>query len=127
MVEMDWVECEVMIGGDIRMIGYRGPTEPLSIPEIAVIRELHGEESVRKMKYVKTTETTPAEEKNRLLSKYSAGVVNTAFPGRAPQMHMKADDRPSKEIEGGMRKVQRAGTKLTAAEPFIPSLSESEQ
>jgi hypothetical protein len=125
MAEMDWVECEVMIGGDIRMIAYRGSTEPLSIPEIAVIRELHGEDSVRKMKYVKTTETTPSEEKNRLLGRYSAGVVNTAFPGRAPQMHMKADDRPSKEIEGGVRKVQRAGTKQTAAEPFIPSLDES--
>ena len=120
MAEMDWVECEIMIGGDMRMIAYKGPSEPLSIPEIAVLRELHGEDSIRNMKYVKTTESTPGEEKLRLLSKYSADKVNTAYPGRAPQMHMKADDRPSKEIEGGVRKVQRPGTKHTAAAPFIP-------
>ena len=127
MADMDWVECEVLIGGDARMIHYISSYGPVSVPEVAVLREIHGEESVRNMKFVKTTESSPGEEKLRLLSKYSAGVVNTAFPGRAPQMHMKADDRPSKEIEGGVRKVQRPGTKQTAAAPFIPSTDDIEE
>ena len=124
MAEMDWVTCEIIIGGDARMIGYKGSSDPMSIPEVAVLREIHGEESVQNLKYFKTTETTAGEEKIRLLSKYSAAPVNTAFPGRAPQMHMKADDRPSKEIEGGVRKVQRPGTKTTAAAPFIPPVED---
>jgi len=127
MAEMDWVECEVMIGGDARMVHYKGQSDPVSIPEVAVLREIHGEESVRNLKYVKTTETSAGEEKLRLLTRYSAAPVNTAFPGRAPSMHMKADDRPSREIEGGVRKVQRPGTKHTAATPFIPSADDSEE
>jgi hypothetical protein len=116
--ELDWVSCKIAIGGDVRQVIFRGPTNPVSVPELDILAAIHGDASVTDIKPIATTESTAAEEKNRLLSKYSGALVNGIFPGRSPNMNMLAGVRPS--APPAPDKKQRATTKHTAAKPFMP-------
>ena len=117
--ELDFCTCMIAIGGDVRQIVYRGESNPVSVPEIDILLALHGESSVNNIEYCRTEPSTPGDEKNRLLAKYSPSVVNAIFPGRTPNMPMISGVRPGKDIPTGDRK-QRPSTKTTAAKPFLP-------
>lgn len=119
--ELDWCTCKVALGGDVRSVVYRGEFNPVSVPELDVLTSLHGEASITEIEYLKTTESSPADEKNRLVGIYPEAVVSGMFPGRSPNMPMVSGVRPSKDIIVPERK-QRPGTKHTAAKPFLPDL-----
>jgi hypothetical protein len=95
MAEIDFVTCRIALGGDLLNILYRSKYDPVSIPEIDILSRIHGDVHVTDIQYCETRESTPAEEKNRLLSKYSEQLVQEVFPGRNPNMNMLAPDRPA--------------------------------
>jgi hypothetical protein len=56
-------------------------TDPVSWPEAQVLMQLHGEENISDIKPVFVTETTPGDEKRRLMAKYGK-IVEQVYPGR---------------------------------------------
>jgi hypothetical protein len=99
-MNMDWVTCKVTLGGDVTNIVYRSKFSPVSVPELDILRALHGEASVHEVTYLKTTQSSPAEEKARLMSIYKEADVTAIYPGRNPSgMPMLADDRPETDDE----------------------------
>lgn len=118
MAEIDWVTCKLALGGDDRNVIYRSKHNPVTTPELEILSAIHGENSVRDVEFLKTTETTAGEEKLRLLSKYSERLVNSVFPGRTPNMGMVFGDRPSPKTNAAPAKKERPGTKTTAAKTF---------
>ncbi len=123
MAELDWVTCKIALAGDVRSIIHRGPHDPVSVPELEVIMALHGSDAVRDPEYLTTTESSAAEEKARLLGKYSERDVSGVYPGRSPNMGMIFADRRGKDIVAP-KKQQRPTTRVTAAAPFIPPNAE---
>jgi hypothetical protein len=126
MAELDWVTCLVALGGDVRSIVYKGPTNPITVPEIDVLIKLHGDASVTDVEFFETTESNAAEEKNRLLSKYPEPLVSELFPGRNPNMGLVFADRRGKEIAVPDKKNPKPTTKHTAAKVFMPPDADAE-
>ena len=85
---MDMVSCTVNLGGDVRSVVHRKARNPVSWPEIDVLKVVHGEHSVKVVAKVGRTQTTAMQEKERLLTIYDPAAVEAVFPGRRPMMEM---------------------------------------
>lgn len=66
----------------------RGAFNPVSYPEIEVLRYLHGDDAVLDVKPLAEDQQSAKEEKERLSLKYGRVVVETVFPGKNPQMEL---------------------------------------
>ena len=78
---MDLVTAEIQIGGDLRNVMIRGVTRPVTVPEIEVLRLVHGEDSVTVGKGCGHVKRTAKEEKKRLADRYGAKLVDQVYPG----------------------------------------------
>lgn len=79
-------DCQIMLDGSrnnvVRKTG-------VSVPEIFILRALHGTASVIDIVQISTEDRTVAEEKQRLAGLYNRPVrkvVEDEFPGQYPQM-----------------------------------------
>lgn len=86
---MHYCCASIKLAGGHQTIVPRDTFNPVSWPEIEVIRAIHGDDSVVDVKpFVKVEQTTKAE-KQRLIEKYGP-IVEDIFPGKNPQMEMEA-------------------------------------
>ncbi len=77
----------IALGGDIRNVVHRSAFEPISYPEIEVLRAIHGDDAVRDVEVVGEHPSSAKEEKERLLTIYGR-VVEDVYKGRVPNMEM---------------------------------------
>jgi len=85
---MHFVTAMVRLGGDLLNVVPRGEFNPVSWPEIEVLRHIHGGDSIVDVKaFVKVTQSAK-DEKERLRRIYGAATVEEVFPGRNPQMEL---------------------------------------
>ena len=92
-MKMHWCTGKINLSGQGFHILNVGAHEPISWPEAQVLQALHGEENVYELKPCAISETTPVDEKNRLLGKYG-GIAERVFPGRTPRMEMTMPGEP---------------------------------
>lgn len=85
---MDYVTAKVMLGGDAQNVMYRGRDRALSWPEVRVIQEIHGQDSVYDADFTYERQENAQAEKMRLLGLYGSEVVNSVYPGARPAMEM---------------------------------------
>ena len=114
MAEMHICTCTVALGGDQGSIVKRGPHNPVTFPELAVLSHIHGEESVDNVQVIDAIDRAPAEEKARLMLKYPATAVNMLFPGKSPPMQCAA---PGVKIKKSAAKKAPAKTAKAPAAP----------
>ena len=81
---MHFVSCKVRLAGNMAMEVVRDAFNPVSYPEVEVLRYLHGDDAVLDVSVIGEAEQTAREEKERLSLIYGTGVVETVFPGRNP-------------------------------------------
>lgn len=86
---MHFVTCTVRLAGDMRHEVVRDAFNPVSYPEVEILRYLHGDDAVLNVKAIAEVEQSAREEKERLSLKYGTVNVETVFPGKNPQMEMK--------------------------------------
>lgn len=82
--------CQVSLSEDTRQVVFRGPTRPVTWPEIDVLLYLHGPDAVSDITVIDTKETTVPEEFERLQLRYGAAAVAQLFPGKRPAMQLEA-------------------------------------
>jgi len=89
---MQYARCTVQLSGDA---GTRIPKAPVTPAEVVVLRAIHGQESVSNFELLRggvNDKASHAEEIKRLRDTYTALtekgelVVDTMFPGHAPQL-----------------------------------------
>lgn len=97
MSKMDLCTCEIMLSGDKRTIIARGPTRPMSWPEINLMMYVHGERNVTNLKVVGEVETDNSTELETLKLKYGSQ-AEAAFPGSRPKLPMEAPDDIPRDI-----------------------------
>jgi len=85
---MHFCICQVRLGGDLRNVVPRGEFNPVSWPEIEVLRFLHGNDSVIDIKAIAKVTQSAKTEKERLIRIYGAATIEEVFPGRNPQMEL---------------------------------------
>lgn len=91
MSKMDICTCMVTLAGDARTVVARGVTNPMSYPEVDIMRFIHGDRAVNDVKVIKTVQTTNANELASIRLKYGAQ-AKEAFPGQRPRLPLEAPD-----------------------------------
>lgn len=86
-MKMHWCTGKLNLSGQGFHVLVINVEAPISWPEAAVVMALHGEENLFEIKPCAISETTPIDEKNRLLGKYGP-ITEKVFPGRSPRMEM---------------------------------------
>ena len=86
---MHFVTCNVRLAGDMRMEVVRDAFNPVSYPEVEILRFIHGDDAVLNVKAIAEVAQSAKEEKERLSLKYGTANVETVFPGKNPQMELK--------------------------------------
>lgn len=116
-MKMHLCTCEIAIGGDTRNTVVRGAHDPVSFPEIQILRYVHGAEAVMDVKPCATTDTDNVREKNRLAGIYGA-VVEQAYPGFAPTLPLLVPGVPEDlDAKPASKSKAKAAVAEPAAEP----------
>ena len=68
----------------------RDAFNPVSYPEVEILRHIHGDDAVLDVKPIAEVEQSVKEEKERLQLKYGGSVVEDVFPGKNPRIEMDA-------------------------------------
>jgi hypothetical protein len=87
---MHFCTAFIAISSDQQQIAYRGPDNPISWPEIEVIRQLHGDHAVQEVKPFVQVDQSSTSEKERLSLIYGPVVGEKVYTGRRPNMDMDA-------------------------------------
>lgn len=83
---------------------YRSPHDPLTWPEVLVLRTLHGDDAVRGLRHAGETERTAKDERERLTRLYGS-VVQQVFPGSSPRMEANGGDEVE-DAEGPLPELE---------------------
>lgn len=88
--------CKLHIAGDIRSVTVKGERNPVSYPEVLILRAKHGDDSVRDIEPCEAEHPwrTEANEPNYLAMRYGHSIVQQMFPGVRPQMPFDAEQDP---------------------------------
>jgi hypothetical protein len=87
---MHFCKANVQIGGDIRNVMYRNEFDPVSWPEVEILRAVHGNESVLDVEPFVAVEQRPRDERERLLFLYGEGPLRVVWGGRNAPDEMEA-------------------------------------
>lgn len=80
----------VAVAGDREQIAFRGLFDPISWPEIEVLRFVHGDDAVTDVKPFVAVDQSHKDEVTRLQLRYSPKTIGEVFPGRAPNFALDA-------------------------------------
>lgn len=109
--QMQRVVANIAIAGDIKNVVYRGADRPLTLPELDILRFIHGEGSVTDVAVLDTVEVNIAEHYETLCGRYKTGNVQTVFPFVAgkPSLPTEDDDLPTvEEVQAGQKAAREA-------------------
>lgn len=87
---MHFVSCMVRLAGESNMVVARTEFNPVSWPEVEVLRHIHGEDAIVDVKVIAKVDQPAKAEKDRLSVIYGPAVLEDVFPGRNPSMEMEA-------------------------------------
>ena len=79
---MHFCTAMVMVAGDKDQIVYRDEFNPISWPEVELLRSIHGDDAVFQVKPFVKVDQNPREERVRLVLRYGKPYVDECFPGR---------------------------------------------
>ena len=88
---MHFCTAMVMVAGDKDQIVYRDEFNPISWPEVELLRSIHGDDAVFEVKPFVRIAQSPREERTRLVLRYGREYVDLAFgQGRGNTIEMEA-------------------------------------
>jgi len=118
--------CEIAVGGDIRNTVIRSEFEPVSYPEIEILKFIHGAGAVTDVAVCGEIDRDPGEEKAMLLQKYPAKAVETLYPGTRPPMEMELRGvkiEPKKKAP--RKRAHKVDGSFMADNPETPNINEA--
>jgi hypothetical protein len=77
---MQIIGCSIALGGDDGQIVVREAHNPVSYPELLILKSLHGDENVRDVVMLGEDDRDLDGERQRLLGIYGLAAVTTTFP-----------------------------------------------
>lgn len=101
--------CTVDLAGEkLTTIHFEKDNLPVPWPEIAILQELHGEQSVYDIKPVALVpRETPLREKERMVIKYGREVVETVYAGKRFNMEFFVPGWPIDPAKAKPKKADR--------------------
>jgi hypothetical protein len=89
---MHFCKAVIAIGEDMRNTVHRDETNPISWPEVEIIRLTHGDASVTEIIPFVSVPQSPRAERQRLSEIYGDSACATAWGGRSGPSEMEAPD-----------------------------------
>jgi hypothetical protein len=121
---MHFCKANIAIGGDIRNIMNRSEYSPLSWPEIEVLREIHGAESINDVVPFVDVKQTAKAERERLAMMYGEAPLQARWGGKnapdeltAPDAKLPSDVIWLNPLSGQLEKTGKGGK---TSEPYTP-------
>ena len=74
---MEYAQIEVRLAGSLE----NTVIKEVSVPEIPVLKSIHGHDSLVNIKKTRTDAVDQKEERDRLEKQYTAAVIEKLFPG----------------------------------------------
>jgi hypothetical protein len=85
--------AKIAIAGDIQQVVSRNRFDPVSWPELEVLRFVHGDDAVTDVEVFAKADQSPRDERERLVLRYGAEPLERCFPGRSTRdIEMEAPD-----------------------------------
>lgn len=75
------LECHIMLGGDMQNVVHRHQFNPVTFPELIVLRYIHGTNSVTDVYDVGAIDREDDVEMQRLRETYTDEVIKAIYPG----------------------------------------------
>lgn len=94
-MKADFLKADVALGGDVRQV-VRVTNQ--TWPDICVMREIHGDDSVSNIVVTHTREANEFEEVARIRATYPEAVVQRLYPGMNPNIKFVAPDYIDREV-----------------------------
>lgn len=94
-MKADYLKCNVAIGGDIRNVYH---ATNLTWPEVCIMRELHGEQSVSDIVVTHTSDIERNIEWDRIRFSYPEQAVKNLYPGVSPNLAFEAPEYIDREV-----------------------------
>lgn len=126
---MHFCTAKVHIGGDSANVMVRDHFSPLSWPEIAVLRVLHGDESIVDVEPFVSVKQSAKDERQRLAYTYGEDNVQAVWGGKhapdemeAEKVKLKAGVKWMNPLSGMVEETTKDGTKAVnpKATPVMP-------
>jgi len=89
---MHFCKANIALGGDDRNVVIRTEHNPVSWPEIEILRLLHGGQSITEVQPFAKVHQSARAERDRLARMYGDEVCATAWGGRSAPSEMEAPD-----------------------------------
>lgn len=90
MPDFQLLSADIALGGDVMNVLHRGAFNPVTFPELLVIRVLHGEHSVTNVREVGRVKRTAEAEMSRLTTdafpNYADLIKDKLFPGHGARL-----------------------------------------
>jgi hypothetical protein len=80
--------AEILLNGNLQ----HSTVRVVSAPEVAILREIHGNDAIINLSEVNSVRRSPAEELDRLKLYYGPDVVSKVFPGSMPKLPTSLED-----------------------------------
>jgi hypothetical protein len=87
---MHFCKAKIAIGGDIRNVMARSEYNPVSWPEVAVLRMVHGDGSIDEIEPFVSVPQKPRDERQRLAMIYGEDPLKEIWGGRSAPDEMEA-------------------------------------
>jgi hypothetical protein len=104
------IGCQIDLGGNRDSVIVRSRHDnPVTFPELLVLKNIHGDEHVHHLMSVGETERGYQEEFERLQTRYGGEVMATMFPGPLQMLPLADDALPTDdEVFAGEMAAQKA-------------------
>ena len=102
-------ECMIDIAGEKTNVQRRGPTDPVPWPEIKVLQEVHGDQSIYDIRPVALgPRDTGLREKERMSLIYGRDAVEKVYAGKSFQMEFFMPGWPIDPAQAGKKPDKNA-------------------
>lgn len=99
MAKFQLLSCNVALAGDILNVVARHAFNPVTFPELIVLRYVHGEQAVTEVFDVGYVERDEEAEAKRIRETYKAEVYEKLFPGSGTRLPL-GDNRYKRRLVG---------------------------
>src|SRR5262245_36128507 len=89
---MHFCTVQIAIAGDIQQVMHRNQYDPVSWPELDVLRFVHGEDAVTSIKVIARVDQDQRDERERLTLMYGRQPIEACFGARNARIELEATD-----------------------------------
>lgn len=116
--------CHVALAGDARHVVPKCEDDPVTLPEMMVLKHIHGPDAVTDIYEIGEVERDQADERKRLIEKYGDKPLIEIFGGLSARLPMREDFPTAADVRAAREASEKALKRRKAARDSKPPPAE---